>query len=363
MDKELITSIRDRMAAKPTEELREIYGAHDHAEWTPEAFEAIRQVLSERGEVVAPYEAADKYLSAATEVHQPGRWPRWVVLGVFLLGVIALLDYFVIFPIGRAKSGLAKGDEFVARGNLPDAAHAYATVLVQYPWFTKSEQYEASRRILTLFASMKPGDAPAIRDALTLVLRANKLGPQPLVERSEPTAVLLYFDNGLDRAVDVFVNGQLAQSVPAKSLRKYAYHVNGPLRIETRESGKPTVVESFETQFTPAVIPCTEPRGCKGLFVSGGVPPAQYLYNIASKYSYRLQFRLYRPAEQGLSLVLDPLTSDFARASSRIDPELGSERFFFVPLSVDYMLDEPVPTKIEIPQDWKTADRGSLVRH
>src|SRR5690242_14418445 len=50
MDLDLIATIRRTLGAKPTEELRREYEARDPGAWSPEAFEAMRQLLAERGE-------------------------------------------------------------------------------------------------------------------------------------------------------------------------------------------------------------------------------------------------------------------------------------------------------------------------
>lgn len=55
MDQGLVRSIRRTMAKKPTEKLIRIYSEHNTNFWSKEAFEAIYQVLVERGEPVAPY--------------------------------------------------------------------------------------------------------------------------------------------------------------------------------------------------------------------------------------------------------------------------------------------------------------------
>src|SRR5262245_58032221 len=51
MDQNLVASIRRSLEAKPTPELRLAYQSGDQAIWSPEAFEAMHQILSERGEV------------------------------------------------------------------------------------------------------------------------------------------------------------------------------------------------------------------------------------------------------------------------------------------------------------------------
>jgi hypothetical protein len=47
----MIDMIRERMREKSTEELRRIYDEHNKAEWSDDAFEAVRQILVERGAI------------------------------------------------------------------------------------------------------------------------------------------------------------------------------------------------------------------------------------------------------------------------------------------------------------------------
>ena len=48
MDQTLVASIRKKLEAKPTEELRQAYESRDTAGRSPEELEAIRQLLDER---------------------------------------------------------------------------------------------------------------------------------------------------------------------------------------------------------------------------------------------------------------------------------------------------------------------------
>ena len=56
-DGERLQDVKARLADLPTDELVSIYGRHDEAEWTEEAFAAIRAILAERG-VEPPASAA-----------------------------------------------------------------------------------------------------------------------------------------------------------------------------------------------------------------------------------------------------------------------------------------------------------------
>ena len=48
LSESLVRTIRERMQSKPSLELNQILEGRDEREWSPEAFEAIRQVLDER---------------------------------------------------------------------------------------------------------------------------------------------------------------------------------------------------------------------------------------------------------------------------------------------------------------------------
>jgi hypothetical protein len=50
MDQELIAKVRVTLEGKTTAELRQAYEARDQSAWSPEAFEAMRQILAEREE-------------------------------------------------------------------------------------------------------------------------------------------------------------------------------------------------------------------------------------------------------------------------------------------------------------------------
>jgi hypothetical protein len=50
MNQELIAEVRQTLEAKPTADLRQAYEGRDQSAWSPEAFEAMRQILAERGE-------------------------------------------------------------------------------------------------------------------------------------------------------------------------------------------------------------------------------------------------------------------------------------------------------------------------
>jgi len=46
-----------------------------------------------------------------------------------------------------------------------------------------------------------------------------------------------------------------------------------------------------------------EMKGCKQLFIAGDVPPAQYIYNLASQNSYKLRFHFNRPSDNTFTLA------------------------------------------------------------
>lgn len=57
MNEELIAAIRKTLEAKSTDELRRSYQTRDERIWSPEAFEAMRQLLTERKDHGVPQPA------------------------------------------------------------------------------------------------------------------------------------------------------------------------------------------------------------------------------------------------------------------------------------------------------------------
>ena len=54
MDTRMVQEIRRRMESKNTEELLQIWRENDRAQYSEEAFEAVRLLSEERGEKVVP---------------------------------------------------------------------------------------------------------------------------------------------------------------------------------------------------------------------------------------------------------------------------------------------------------------------
>jgi hypothetical protein len=50
----LLRAVRERMAAQTTEQLLDLWVTNDRATWSPEAFEAVKQILAERGRTELP---------------------------------------------------------------------------------------------------------------------------------------------------------------------------------------------------------------------------------------------------------------------------------------------------------------------
>ena len=68
-DPQLVAAIRPNMEEKTTAKLLAMYQAYDVSSWSPEAFQAIRYILIERGEEIP--QPADK-LCPACNVRAPG---------------------------------------------------------------------------------------------------------------------------------------------------------------------------------------------------------------------------------------------------------------------------------------------------
>ena len=60
MKHELVDQIRERMKGEATQKLLEIWREHDSDEWSGEAFEAIRRILTSRGVVLPPQKQAEE---------------------------------------------------------------------------------------------------------------------------------------------------------------------------------------------------------------------------------------------------------------------------------------------------------------
>jgi hypothetical protein len=60
LDKKIVQQISERMREKTTEELRQILNENDKFQWSDEAFEAIRQILSKRNESIAKVQDMEK---------------------------------------------------------------------------------------------------------------------------------------------------------------------------------------------------------------------------------------------------------------------------------------------------------------
>ena len=54
MNPALLRAVRERLAGETTERLMEIWAANDRATYSPEAFEAVRSILAERGHKSLP---------------------------------------------------------------------------------------------------------------------------------------------------------------------------------------------------------------------------------------------------------------------------------------------------------------------
>ena len=64
----LVAEIRKRMADKTTEELQRIYDERNEAEWSADAFEAIRQILTERGTPLTQHPISEASPSSPSRV-------------------------------------------------------------------------------------------------------------------------------------------------------------------------------------------------------------------------------------------------------------------------------------------------------
>lgn len=70
MDEQLVKEVSHTWEDRPTDDLLNIWVAHDQDEWSPESFEAIRRILADRG-VSAPPQAAQQNEDGAGDDARP----------------------------------------------------------------------------------------------------------------------------------------------------------------------------------------------------------------------------------------------------------------------------------------------------
>lgn len=110
MDQGLITTVRKTLESKSTEELRKIYDAGNLSAWSLEAFEAIRRILSDRGESgLQPLPSEQSHAHsrakmkprAVTRSRRPaGFWIRVVATlidGIILVPFVLIAFYVLLF--------------------------------------------------------------------------------------------------------------------------------------------------------------------------------------------------------------------------------------------------------------------------
>jgi PAS domain-containing protein len=116
MDEELIARVRETLEAKSTAELRQAHEARDESVWSPEAFEAMRQILAERDE--AGFGPASRPPTDRPRT----RGERTSVSDALraLVGLLSFLGGFACGVVGLVVA--ARGLEFPRRG--PSLAEA-----------------------------------------------------------------------------------------------------------------------------------------------------------------------------------------------------------------------------------------------
>jgi hypothetical protein len=104
MDHELVARIRATLEAKSTDELRQVYASGDRAVWSPEALEAMRQILIDRGETgLAPPPALSSPVALISEPPRPYQFFRVVAGLVMVVAAIVLLINVGIVVVGEAR--------------------------------------------------------------------------------------------------------------------------------------------------------------------------------------------------------------------------------------------------------------------
>lgn len=101
MDDGLIASIRDKLKGEPTAELRRAHQSGDTSVWSPEALEAMRQLLEEREKGT---DAAAGPASATLPLSGGG---SGTTVGNFFLSTARVICVFgCLFAIGKTLYGL-----------------------------------------------------------------------------------------------------------------------------------------------------------------------------------------------------------------------------------------------------------------
>lgn len=93
MDTRLLASIRDQMRAKRTDQLLGIWVQNDRDIWSPEAFDAIRDILTERGAALPPQDPPIHNAPPAALATDPlwNHWLRVLLIAGLAIGVVDLL--------------------------------------------------------------------------------------------------------------------------------------------------------------------------------------------------------------------------------------------------------------------------------
>jgi Leucine-rich repeat (LRR) protein len=126
MDQRLIAAIRDRLAARPTDELRRIYDARDLSTWSPEAFEAMRQLLITRGEVgLKPPPSAPSYPPIRINLY-------WAILWTVAIAMFATL-FDAEFESGLMARLLVVASSAIAVANRTGSFAWSLFVLLMWP--------------------------------------------------------------------------------------------------------------------------------------------------------------------------------------------------------------------------------------
>jgi hypothetical protein len=122
MDENLVAEIRQVLQEKPTEELRAAFVSKDYARWSREAFEAMRQILVERGELDLTREVARSVIEDENpRMHPPAvSFAKCLIWGLRGLAITtAILGFFYAMDAVEAVRRL---DQFRVPDNIQHAA-------------------------------------------------------------------------------------------------------------------------------------------------------------------------------------------------------------------------------------------------
>lgn len=98
MGQDIVSTVRKNLEAKSSEELLKIWEENDRSQWTDEAFEAVKQILLERGRQLPPQSTAREAVVAGKPLVGIGGWL------IFPAIALCLAPFMFIWGMAEAYS-------------------------------------------------------------------------------------------------------------------------------------------------------------------------------------------------------------------------------------------------------------------